>query len=232
MKHLTDDQIYRLAVLTEEMEPYDSCEMEQMEHLKTCKECYDKFCAALSLVAVTSESGYMVLADIYETENLFEMEDVKEIEKICQTGTLPGSSKNEKILAAVKVVRQKVEETVSAVIEQIEEIESMFKFRPALAFSARSIKNVNAKDTDDEIPATVKVKNIEDEKTFIMFDAKNNQLMVQVNVKELESKEIAVYLDFGNHERQEVPLERRGNIVKGVVSDLPEADFSVYIEIL
>lgn len=230
MKHLTDDQIYRLAVLTEEMETYDSCEMEQMEHLKTCKECYDKFCAALSLVAVTSESGYMVLADIYETEKLFKIEDVKEIEKICETGTIPASSINEKILAAVKVVRQKVEETMSAVIEQIEEIESMFEFRPALAFSTRSIKSVSDNDADNEIPMTVKVKNVEDEKTFIMFDAKNNQLLVQINVKELESKEIAVYLDFENHKRQEVPLERRGNIVKGVVADLPEADFSVYIE--
>ena len=64
MKHLTDDEIYRLAELTEECEPYNDVEMEQMEHLKTCTECFDKFCVTLALLEVTNESGYMVLSEI------------------------------------------------------------------------------------------------------------------------------------------------------------------------
>lgn len=70
MTHLTDEQLYYIAEITEEMQPYNDKEMKQMEHLKICKECYDKFCVSLALAEMTSESGYMVLSDIYRKHRI------------------------------------------------------------------------------------------------------------------------------------------------------------------
>ena len=104
MMHLTGDEIFELAQLTEDGWQYSCLNLQQMEHLRTCRSCYEKFCSALAVMDVTSEGGYMVLSEIYSIDT--------ESEKFFQ---------GRRILAVVQVIREKIEDSVSAVMKQVEQ---------------------------------------------------------------------------------------------------------------
>lgn len=204
MIHLNDEQLYNLAELTMEMQPYNEEETEQMEHLKECEDCYNKFCCTLALLEVTEESGFMVLSEIYG-------EAAK---------TVSNMSKN--ILAVVKVVRDKIDKAKSVIMEQIESVESIFQFEPSFAFATRGMEGENV--------TVSKLEDIEDEKTFLVFDGEKGELFVQVNIKNMEHKNLKVFVEFERGERLNIPVEKNGNLVCGIVKNIPEGNFEIYIE--
>ncbi len=205
MMHLTGDEIFELAQLTEDGRQYSSLNLQQMEHLRTCRSCYEKFCSALAVMDVTSEGGYMVLSEIYsidtETENIFQ---------------------GRRILAVVQVIREKIEDSVSAVMKQVEETGSVFNFTPALAAAVRG-----GGRTDSEI---FKIEDADDDRTFIVFDAGKKELMVQINRTGLETENVKAYLCFHNSEMIEVDLEKKGRYLKGVLGNISDNDFQIRIE--
>lgn len=205
MKHLTEDEIFELAQLTEDGWQYSSLNMQQMEHLRTCKSCYGKFCSALAVMDVTSESGYMVLSDIYSMDT--------ETEKVFQ---------GKRILAIVQIFREKIEDSVSAVMKQVEQAGAAFKFTPVLAAAVRG-----GGGTGSEI---FKIEDVDDERTFIVFDAAKKELMVQINRSGLESENVKAYLCFHNSGMAEVNLEEKGRYLKGVLRNIPDNDFEIRIE--
>ena len=206
MNHLSDDQLYCLAAETEEMQSYQEEELLCMEHLKTCQECYEKYCAMSALLEITGESGSMVLSAI-----LGQSKDKE-----------AAVSLTKEVLAVVRVVRDRLQNTAHAIMEQIEQAGSTFQFAPSLAMAARG---------NGEVKSSIwKMEDLENEKTFIVFDAEKNELMVQLNLKNDEAENILVYLSFENAETREVILTRRGNIVKGILSNIPETSFQIHIE--
>lgn len=207
MKHLTDEQLYDLAEKTLEMEPYNDEEMEQMEHLKTCESCYAEFCTLQAVLDVTSESGFMRLADIYQEMHAKETV-VSEVKK--------------NVLAVLQVVRKKVEEKMTAVIEQIDNMQSAFQFAPPLSIAARGLEQGET--------SLCTVEDMEEEKTFISFAPSEHKLMIQIDTKNLQKKELAIFLLLENGDRLEVPVTIRKNLVKGVITDLPDMDFEIHIE--
>lgn len=206
MTHLTDEQLYNLADLTVEMQPYSEEELTQMEHLKTCESCYDKFCAALAILEVTSESGYAVLSEIYGKER-------ENVEENCL---------DERILAVLKVIRDNLKNQVTAVIEQISWNGSRFQFEPQLAYATRSI--------GEEAQSIYKVEDVEDEKTFVVFDSAKNELLVQINTRELINKDIKIVLEFKDGQNISVPLTKKGNLVKGSIAGIPDMNFEIRVE--
>lgn len=202
MTHLTEEQLCHIAEVTEETQPYNSQEMKQMEHLKVCEECYNKFCTALILAETTSESGYILLSEVYDAKNKVSL--------------------NEKAIAVINVIRKKIGESLSVAIEQIEQAKSLFQFEAPLTFGTRGIGEKTSKIS--------KVEDIDDEKTFIMFDSEKNELMVQINVKNIQKKDIRVYAEFKNSDKIEINLVKKGNIVKGTLANIPEVGFQIYIE--
>lgn len=206
MTHLTEEQLYQLADATVEMQPYSEEELEQMEHLKTCESCYDKFCAALAVLEVTSESGYAVLADIYGTAK----ETAKE------------QGMNERVLAVLIVIRDNFKTQVSAVIEQMSRMNSQFCFEPQLAFAARGVNEGGS--------PVYKVEDVEDDKTFVVFDSVKKELLVQVNTRELTNKDIKIVLEFDDGQIQNVPVTQKGNLVKGSIAEIPDMNFEIRME--
>lgn len=207
MTHLTEDQIYKLAELTIETQPYEKEEIAQMEHIKECKICYEKFCTLLALLDVTSESGYTILSEVFSKAN--KRENVNNV--------------SENILAVLRVIRNNVEKTVNSVIEQIGWNESQFQFEPQLAFATRGIERKNS--------TIYKVEEVEDEKTFVVFDFSKNELMIQINAKNLSNKNVKMYLKFEDGSEKVILNEKKGNLVYGVMKNIPEMNFEIHLEI-
>lgn len=204
MMHLTDDEIFDLAQITEDFQIYSSLNLQQMEHLKTCESCYRIFCSALAVLDMTSESGYMFLSGLYG------MDAAKKVS--------PAS----KILAVVQIAREKIKESASAVIRQVEQAGTVFKFTPVLAAAVRGNRETN--------PEIFRAEDVDDEKTFIVFDAGKRELMIQINRAKLEAERVRVYLCFDNSETIEVSLEEKGKYLRGVLRDISDQDFQIRVE--
>jgi len=197
MMHLTEDQLYHLAELSAWMEPYGINEEKQMEHLKTCKDCYAEFCIMSALFEATGEGDY--IEDFWATEEDIMME--------------------KRMLAVIQVFRHNIGKIT---MTQISQPEAAYQFVQSFAAATRG-------GTKRE-SAILKMEELEDERTFIMFDTKNNELMVQIDITSRESKNLCVKLVFGKQEKIEIPMERKGNILNGMLTDIPEGDFSIQIE--
>lgn len=57
MSHLTDDQLYDLAVKIIEEKPFTKEEILQMKHVAQCDECYDLLCCTMAMVETTQNLG-------------------------------------------------------------------------------------------------------------------------------------------------------------------------------
>ena len=211
MMHLTDDEIYELPQLTEDCQPYSLLNLSQMEHLKMCEWCYKKFCSALAILEVTSESGYLILSEMYgmNAESVSVTENVK-------------FSQGKRILAALQVIREKIEDRAVAIIKQVEQPEAAFSFVPVLAVASRGREQTGS--------GILKAEDMDDERTFMMFDTQKGEFLIQLNRAELEAGDIKVCLCFGVFEALEVPLEEKGKILKGFLRDIPDGDFEIRIE--
>lgn len=206
MMHLSDEEIMRLAEITEEHLNYSEHELKMMNHLKTCLSCYEKFCSSLALLEVTSDSGYVVLSEIYG------MEDARKLVVRAEN----------KILAVVNLVRNKLLENIDVILEQVERTGDAFRFQPSVAMATRGLI-----DSDKSV---YKVEDVNDDKTFIMLDPRSNELLVQINTKEFENTRIRAFLRLESGETIEINMELKGKIYKGLVNDLPSEKFQIIIE--
>ena len=175
-----------------------------LKHIKECKECYKNFGVALTLCDATSNEGMALLAE----ERRKEKEDV---------------SLMLEPLSVIKVVRQKINDIKSAVLEQIQNVNDLFAFEPAVAFATRGIEESSKSDQ-------IKLEELDDEKTFILFDAQKDELYVQINMKNLGDKEIEIYLLDNDNKIYEVPSTREANFLKGHMTGVPVGDFKIYID--
>ena len=206
MIHLSEDQIMHLAEVTEDMIPYSAPEKEMMLHLKSCEECYSQFCSSLALLEVTSESGYTVLSEIYG------MEYAKSL----------AAKAGNKILAVVNLVKTKLMENIDVIMEQAEGNGDSFRFRPALATAARGLSDSSNK--------MYKVEDVSDEKTFIIMDPVNDELLIQINTKTIPYEKIRVYLKTESGEIIDCDMTAKGKIYKGIIKELPSEKFQIVIE--
>lgn len=204
MMHLTDEELYNIAEVTEETKPYNDEELEQMEHLKECSECYDKFCAALMLAETTSESGYIYLSKSYTTNS--EILNSNFFEK--------------KVYAVLKIVRNVAEDAASNIMEQIYKFSSIIQFARPMEFAVRSgLENKNK---------ILKLEDKQDDKTFVLFEPEKNQLMIQIALSD-NKRNFEVYIEFDNKEKIIVPLEYTNGIAKGTICNIPTGNFKIYI---
>lgn len=206
MIHLSDEQLIRLAEVADEHFIYNEHELEQMEHLKTCTYCYEKFCSVRTLLEVTSDSGYSVLSEIYG---------------IKYAGVNSVQEEN-RILAVINIARNKLMESIDGVLEQINRTKASFCFEPVLAAATRGNSENNS--------CIYKVEDIDDDKTFVVFDSKNDELFIQINTKGLMIKKIAVYLQRESGTKIEIPLQSTGKIYKGTLKNLPTEKMQIVIE--
>lgn len=67
----------------------------------------------------------------------------------------------------------------------------------------------------DTPPKISRLEDIENEKTFILFDPALGSMYVQLDIRDLTSDAISVYLNFPNKKKKEIPLTRDGYILRG-----------------
>ncbi len=206
MTHLSEDALLRLAERTEADLPYSDSELKMMDHLKSCVPCYNKFCSALALLSVTSESGYAVLSEMYALKK----ED------------RPLRRASNKILAAVDLAINRLAENVDVVLDQVRSAGDAFFFHPSLAMATRGLSESGQ--------GIYKVEDINDEKTFIAVDPVGGGLLIQINTKELGNIRLRVYLQLEGGGTVEIPLRQKGKLCKGQISALPSERFQIVVE--
>lgn len=206
MNHLTDDELFRLAEITNEYFSYDENELKMMEHLKSCKECYDKFCSTLVLVEVTSDEGYMTLSELYSMS--YADSSVQMLAN--------------QVLAVVGVVKQQVTDGIKLILEQFKKKDAVFCFEPALAMGTRGSASAESN--------TYKMEDVEDEKTFMLLDSQNKEVLLQINTKDLDFEEIKVFIVLDSGEKTEIKLDKKGKLLKGIIRDVTSDNFKIIIE--
>lgn len=113
MKHISEEQLFALASMTNEMSPYGNEEIEQLNHIENCEACYNKFCTALLLDEMDSPAGQIVLSGLFNHQN------------------------ESHSIAVLKFVQEKVNHVVSAFAKQIDAVHAALQFAPVLAASTR-----------------------------------------------------------------------------------------------
>lgn len=206
MTHLSEDDLLRLAEITEEDISYSDSDLEMMNHLKTCASCYEKFCSALTLLSTTSESGYIALSEMYASKR--ERNPMKRV--------------SDRILATVDLAINRLTKNVDIVLNQVKSESTAFFFQPSLAMATRGLS--------DSGPGIYRVEDINDEKTFIAVDTVAHNLLIQINTKELEITHIKAFLQLESGDTIEIHLQQRGKIYKGKISDFPSENFRILVK--
>lgn len=204
MMHLTMDEILEFASKLSLDEMMDDTELNRLNHIRECDECYNHFGIALALCDATNAEGISLVAESRRSiESL--QEEIKEP------------------LSVIKVVRKKINDVKSAIMEQINDVSAMLSFEPSLALATRDAK-------DGMTSGIIKLEEIEDEKTFIAFDPQSNELIVQINIKNVDDENLGIYLISGGKRIIEVPTVKENGFIKGRFSNIPDGDFRIYIE--
>lgn len=206
MKHLSDDDIMRLAEITEEELIYSDADLQLMDHLKTCAACYDKFCASLALVQTFSEVGSFALSDIFKME---------------YANSLIAKAAN-KVLAVVDLARNRLAEKVCVIMKQVDDLDASLRFHPSLAAAAR-----NMSDSETKL---YRFEDAGDDKSYIVYDADINELLIQINTKDLSCSGIRVRLELESGDEIIVNVEKKGKIFTGVIKQIPSDRFRIVIE--
>ena len=205
MKHIDFDDLYRLAELTIDDAPLEDFQIEQMEHIAECKECYDEFCSIAAILETTNETGMMAIKQILSNRPNTSEESIVQ-----------------KVLAVISVKAKMIKEQIDVVMEQLQGSISGLSFEAPLA---TAVRNAEA----DSAPKICRLEDIENENTFILFDSKLRSLYIQLDIRNLASDTLCAYLVFSNNEKKEIPLTRDGYLLKGKLDDIIDTDFEIFI---
>lgn len=207
MMHVEFDELLRLAEASTNQEGFDDIQMEHLEHLKRCRDCYESFCLLSALTDMMSESGSYMLNKNEAAAS------VNETAKAIRT----------KVLAKFQVVRNTAVNAFGAVLEQIDQAASLLQFGPSLAMATRGVGKADT--------TIIRLEEFEDEKTYIVFNPETNEIAVQVNVRGMDIENLHVYIEFADSSKIEMPVTKKGTIVKGTMSNLKKSDFCIVIEV-
>lgn len=206
MRHLIYDELLQLAEASASQEGFDDIQIEQLEHLKTCKDCYETFCLLSTLSDVMSESGSYAFRNPESISIV--SETVKELKN--------------KVIAKFQVIRNVATTAIDAVFEQIDQAASVLQFGPSLATATRGSGKVDS--------TTIRLEEFEDDKTYVVFNPEKNEIGLQINIRGMEIESLHVFIELDDSTRLELPVIRRGNIVKGNMGDIPNCNFQITIE--
>lgn len=198
------DEIIELAIKFTSDEIMNDGEIKKLQHLKECRDCYEKFGVAVALCDATSPDGIALVTEA-KKQTALQSEEVKEP------------------LSVIKVVRQKVNDIKTVIMEQLDGTSAAFSFEPTLAVATRG-------DASKSGIGMVKLEELDDEKTFIVFDAQKNKLYVQINAKNYSGTDMGIYLLCENKKIIEVPVVLESGFFKGRLTDIPDGNLRIYLD--
>ena len=153
-----------------------------------------------------SEAGSLVLSDVFKME---------------YANSLMAKAMN-RVLAVVDLARSRLAEKVSVVMKQADDLGASLRFQHSLAAAAR-----NTLDSETKL---YRFEDARDDKSYIVYDADNNELLIQINTKELSCSGIRIRLECENGDEIIADVEKKGKIYKGVIKELPCDKFKIIIE--
>lgn len=195
MMHLTEDQIYHLVEAIGNHETLTAEEEQQMEHIRSCKECMESYCIMAVLAEATRVDCDLVLNPVYSEEETAESA--------------------RKLLAAIRVTCERIQ-------DQIQNQADAFLFEPVLATAVRGA--AKSRNT------VLRMEDLDDENTYVVYDAENHKLMLQLEAEGKNAADFKVYLKFADKTTMELSLQESGSCLKGTLTDIPSESFEIYIE--
>lgn len=209
MKHLSDDQIMRIAKCYSEYLPYSKEDLEGIEHIGECDKCYNAFCCAVVVYEAISEEALSSIFPSVAPETI--EAELNALEPSCP-------------LAVIRVFIEKVSDTVMVKMNQINNALSSWAFSPSMAM-------VGARGASEEENTTIAVVEKEDSKfTTIRFDALTGHLTVNIDTVEAESIPIAVVIRYHNGVEQEYEMTENGRFLVVEIDGIEGDAFEVILK--
>ncbi len=187
--------------LAKKTNDYISYNKEEKEQLIHMKTCADCY---------NSFAGILVLMEALEPDGAFKyMQQDNPLTVI------------EKILAVVEVTFKKIGNSVSSKMEQLPRFGRTLTFVPGFIGNMRSVEDEDRSMQLDEIGA---------EKTYIFYDGKDKELFIQVDGSGMDYDSVAVEVMFENKIPVKAEMMNVNGIYSGVIRDVPEDNFRVFIQ--
>ena len=127
-----------------------------------------------------------------------------------------------KLLAAIRVTCERIQDQISLIGEQIQNQADAFLFEPVLATAVRGA--AKSRNT------VLRMEDLDDENTYVVYDAENHKLMLQLEAEGKNAADFKVYLKFADKTTMELSLQESGSCLKGTLTDIPSESFEIYIE--
>lgn len=202
IRHIGEDDLYRLAEKTNKLLPFTKEEERMLDHLEECRECYETFCAYCVVLETMSESSAGIIAQALRERNV-------------------AVSPIQAVLATIRVVTNTVRDAVSVTMEQLDQAVSELFFQPAFA-------TVRGSTSDHSQYA--KLDSLENEKTYVSYDAEKRCLKVRIDTSDLPEGNLSVVLLDEQGERHVLSASESGKILTVEADNLPYEAFTILIE--
>ena len=202
MRHLTEDQIYHLAQVTRNYETLTAEEEQQMEHIRLCKECLKSYCIMAVLWEATRVDCALTLNPVHIVEKMV--------------------NPARKLLAVIRVTYKQIQDKISLIGTQVDDKKHTFMFEPVLATAVRGVEKRRTN--------VLRMEELEDENTYIVYDAESHKLMIQFDAGGKNVEEFLAYLKFADEMRMHISLRKNGSYLKGSLTNIPTESFEIYIE--
>ena len=203
MTHLNQEQLLHLASVAAGEEGFSPEEIQQLEHLKTCPSCYAQFCIFSAVQDALDDGCYY------------------DVMPAPAPARQAAPAKTSKILASLQVLTGRVHGLAETAVRQVSFLHAPLQFACAAPLAARG---------DSAAPQVLRLEEVGDDATRILFDPEQKELAVQIDFETAGSRQIHVYLSFPDAPDLEVPLHQEGGLAKGVLTQIPEQDFTIRIE--
>lgn len=164
MRHLLFDELYYLSKIASEGNTFNAKEIELLNHLKLCKECYEQFCVLMTLNDVTNKPMLYSEQKQDQVQNDF----------------------NQRILTAVKIAIRTIKNTITTEINQLNGFNNQFVFERNMAFAVRG-NNIERGDVDF-------YEEIDNEQTYIAIDKDKRIVRLQIDTQTLDCTELKIYI--------------------------------------
>lgn len=195
MGHFSDERLMQLADIFVNKLMAQEEDFRDMEHLRSCDDCFRQYCHYISILDTTGDVGMSIVPEIVRVE----------ASNRAHIGEM-----SSRAVAKFNIMMKTVKECVTGVIEQIDIKTASMCFETPLAYATRGGHN-------DENRIS-RLEDIKNDNNFIYYDSDKKKLMIQLETENLYhvvvdnqtyemkragSKLIAVIeLDGDNHEVQ------------------------------
>jgi hypothetical protein len=207
MKHLEEELILRLAEHYVDGMLYDQEEIEAIQHIGQCDQCYDAFCCAAVLCEATTPEMIEEILPVVDDEQLARELDALE----------PVRAK-----VSIRVVMQAVGDRITVKMNQLEQALSQWMFEPPL-----SMAGVRGLGDNASVDSAACLEDAESRYTYITFDGETGRLYIQLDTDSIPEMPDSIVLRYASGDSQKLELKQNGRFLTGEATGICDTDFEI-----